>query len=170
MRAKKELNKQNTITEDAFVEYNIIIFKKKNISTFILLALVLTLLFIYFNLLNNIIISVFVGIAMGVAFYFLTYHLAYNKTIRKAKSTYEKEKLSEVKLTYSANKESITQKHGNENFKFTWDKIKYYLVTDHAYYLFYTKNDALIFCKENTLEEEMQQLESYFELNNINKK
>jgi hypothetical protein len=162
--------KKIKLDESTFMEYNLMIFRKKNIVTWVIVGIAVMLAYVYLNGAANFLLSVWIGAALGGLFLLLSYGLSKVKLSKNAKAMYEKQSFASLNLIYTINGSGVSQGHNRENFTFPWSNIKIYKETDLAFYFFYARYNALVVSKETLLEDEMKMIRKLAETNLPKKK
>ena len=150
--------KKIPLHQKTFIEYNLMLLKRKNLLTWFLVGLFISLAIIYFNLMEEILFSVIFGIFAGCLFVGLTYFLAYRRAKKDAEATFQDQKLGELELVYTIDAKGVKQQNNLESFPFTWNRFRQVKETALAFYFFYTKTDALVLTKEAMNESEISHI------------
>ena len=145
---------------NTFLEYNLILLRRKNLLTWSLVGVVISLVIMYFDILTDITLSVIVGIIMGAFFVGLTYFLAVRKTKKQTLRIYQEQKIDEMELVYTINAKGVKQENNLESFHFPWNRFKSIKETPLALYFFYTKANALVISKAALTESELQDIQN----------
>ena len=159
-----EFIKKVQVDEATFIEYNFMLFRKKNLFVWILVGVFIALGYIYINGSEQLVLTITLGVLLGALFVVLSYVFAKQRITKQTKLVYQKE-VKDLNLVYTINKQGVTQAHQQEVFQFPWKKIIAFKETDKGLYLFYTKLNALTISKSALTNEELTTIHTIIQSN-----
>ncbi len=150
-----QLIKKTRVDEETFIEYNILVYRKRNLIMWIVISLAVALTYIFLGGSSSLLVGISVGIGTGLLCMVFIYYLTRINVIKGAKAAYLTQKIGDYEFLYTINEKGVTQGLNKNSFFFTWEQIKECVESDLAYYYFYRRGKALAVAKKGLSQEEM---------------